>query len=161
MSLQNLPSTHDHGNTSAFTRFLSIYGTHYISRVRLGGRINSITAIRTCEASMSKLSVQTISNCLSVEATAIIKGVKGSMESQFCRSKSKSLKSGATFRQAYSDRNTEVLGGDGDVGDILFNPNGAAGYKKWLASLKRVPGLVWYQISPLHLLVIWTPQDWC
>lgn len=112
-----------------------------------------MTAIRTCKASMSKMSVHTISNCLSVEASATIKGIKVSAASGFCRDKSKSLKTGATFSQAFSDRTTEVLGGDGDVGDILFNPNGAAGYKKWLSSLKRVPGVVSYQISPLHLLV--------
>lgn len=161
VSLKDLPSTYDHRNTSAFTRFLSVYGTHYIRRVGLGGRVNSITAIRTCQAAMSQMSVQMVSNCLSVEAKATIYGVTGSFESKFCRSKSKSLKTGATFKQAFSDRSTEVLGGDGDVGDILFNPNGVAGYKKWLASLKRVPGLVWYQISPLHLLVTWTHQDTC
>lgn len=102
---------------------------------------------------MSQLSVNTVSSCLSVEAEATIKGVTVSAATQFCRSKSKSLKTGATFRQAFSDRSTEVLGGDGDVGDILFNPNGPGGFNKWLGSLKRVPGLVWYQLSPLHLLV--------
>ncbi|CAF95615.1 unnamed protein product, partial [Tetraodon nigroviridis] len=152
-SLKNLPSTYDHKNTSAFTQFLSVYGTHFIRRVRLGGHVNSITAIRTCQASMSQMSVQTVSNCLSVEAQANIKGVTVSAATQFCKTKSSKLKTGATFRQAFSDRSIEVLGGDGDVGDVLFNSNGVAGFKKWLASIKRVPGLVWYQISPLHLLV--------
>lgn len=115
--------------------------------------MNSITAIRTCEAAMSKMSVHTVSNCLSVEASATIKGVSVSAASGFCHTKSKNLKTGATFSQAFSDRTTEVLGGDGDVGDIMFSPNGAADYKKWLSSLTRVPGVVSYQISPLHLLV--------
>ncbi|XP_018543632.1 LOW QUALITY PROTEIN: perforin-1.3 [Lates calcarifer] len=153
VSLKNLPSTYHHKNTSAFQHFISIYGTHFIRRVHLGGRVHSMTAIRTCEAAMSKLSVRTVSNCLSVEASATIKGVTAKASSEFCHKKSKSLKTGATFSQAFSDRTTEVLGGDGNVGDILFNPNGAAGYKKWLHSLSRVPGVVSYQISPLHLLV--------
>uniref|UniRef100_A0A4W6F787 Perforin 1.3 n=1 Tax=Lates calcarifer TaxID=8187 RepID=A0A4W6F787_LATCA len=140
VSLKNLPSTYHHKNTSAFQHFISIYGTHFIRRVHLGGRVHSMTAIRTCEAAMSKLSVRTVSNCLSVEASATIKGVTAKASSEFCHKKSKSLKTG-------------VLGGDGNVGDILFNPNGAAGYKKWLHSLSRVPGVVSYQISPLHLLV--------
>lgn len=163
MSLKNLPSTYDHRNTSAFTQFISVYGTHFIRRVHLGGRVNSMTAIRTCQASMSQMSMHTISNCLSVEAEATIMGVTVSAASKFCHSKSKSLKTGATFRQAFSDRTTDVLGGDEAVGDILFKPNGAADFKKWLVSLKRVPGLVSYQISPLHLLVkdhrIWTHRD--
>lgn len=151
--MKNLPSTYDHKNTSAFRQFISVYGTHFIRRVHLGGHVHSITAIRTCEAAMSKMSVHTVSNCLSVEANAVIKGVRVSAESSFCHAKSKSLKTGSTFSQAFSDRTTEVLGGDGDVGDIMFSPNSAAGYKKWLSSLRRVPGVVSYQISPLHLLV--------
>uniref|UniRef100_UPI0037E8AFE1 perforin-1.3 n=1 Tax=Semicossyphus pulcher TaxID=241346 RepID=UPI0037E8AFE1 len=152
-SLKNLPSTYDHKNTSAFRQFIAVYGTHFIRRVQLGGRVNSITAIRTCEAAMNKLSVRTVSNCLGVEANAVIKGISVSAASKFCHSKSKSLKTGSTFSQSFSDRTTEVLGGDGDVGDILFSPNSVAGYKKWLSSLRRVPGVVSYQISPLHLLV--------
>lgn len=153
MSLKNLPSTYDHRNTSAFKQFISVYGTHFIRRVHLGGRVKSMTAIRTCEAAMSQMSVHTISSCLSVEAEATIAGVSVSAAANFCRSKSKRLKKGATFKQAFSDRTTDVLGGDGGVGDILFQPNGAVGFKKWLVSLKTVPGLVSYQISPLHLLV--------
>ncbi|KAM3597978.1 uncharacterized protein V6R79_012003 [Siganus canaliculatus] len=156
-SLKSLPSTFDHRNTSAFRQFISVYGTHFIRRVHLGGRVHSITAIRTCEASMKKLSVHTVSTCLTVEASATIKGVSVNAATSFCRDKSKSLSKGATFSQAFSDRTTEVLGGDGDVGDLLFNPNGVAGYKKWLGSLKTVPGVVSYQISPLHLLVTDNP----
>ncbi|XP_034566726.1 perforin-1.3 [Notolabrus celidotus] len=152
-SLKNLPSTYDHKNTSAFKQFIAIYGTHFIRRVQLGGRVNSITAIRTCEASISKLSTRTISDCLGVEARAVIKGISVSAESKFCHQRGKSLKTGSTFSQSFSDRTTEILGGDGDVGDILFSPNSVSGYKKWLASLRRVPGVVSYQISPLHLLV--------
>uniref|UniRef100_A0A3Q1J2W2 Perforin 1.3 n=1 Tax=Anabas testudineus TaxID=64144 RepID=A0A3Q1J2W2_ANATE len=152
-SLKALPSTYDLKNTTAFKQFIAIYGTHFIRRVQLGGQVHSITAIRTCEAAMSKMSVHAVSNCLSVEASATIKGVTISPSVAFCKNKSNSLKNGATFSQAFSDRSTEVLGGDGDVGDILFNTKGAEGYKKWLSSLKRVPGVVSYQISPLHLLV--------
>nr|XP_046271053.1 perforin-1.3 [Scatophagus argus] len=157
VSLKNLPSTYHHKNTSAFKQFISVYGTHFIRRVHLGGQVHSITAIRTCEAAMSTMSIHSVSNCLSVEANANIKGISVSAASNFCRNKSKNLKSGATFSQAFSDRITEVWGGNGDVGDILFAPNNAAGYNKWLRSLKRVPGVVSYQVSPLHLLVTDNP----
>lgn len=153
VSLKNLPSTYDHKNTSAFRQFISIYGTHFIRRVQLGGRVHSMTAIRTCQTSMSGLSIQAVSTCLSAEASATIKGIPVHASSEFCRRKSKSLKTASTFSAAFSDRKTQVLGGDGGITDILFNPRGSEGYKKWLASLKSVPGVVSYQISPLHLLV--------
>ncbi|XP_013769972.1 perforin-1.3 [Pundamilia nyererei] len=153
VSLKNLPSTYDHKNTSAFRQFISIYGTHFIRRVQLGGRVHSMTAIRTCQTSMSGLSIQAVSTCLSAEASATIKGIPVHASSEFCRRKSKSLKTASTFSAAFSDRKTQVLGGDGGITDILFNPRGSEGYKKWLASLKSVPGVVSYQISPLHLLI--------
>uniref|UniRef100_UPI003AAE4D6C perforin-1.3 n=1 Tax=Centroberyx gerrardi TaxID=166262 RepID=UPI003AAE4D6C len=157
VSLKNLPTTYDHKNTSAYRQFISVYGTHFIRRVQLGGRVHSTTAVRTCQASMSRLSVHTVSNCLSVEASATIKGVTISPSVSYCKSQSKKLKTGSSFSAAFSDRVTEILGGDGDVGDLLFNPNGKEGYKKWLRSLKRVPGVVSYQLSSLHLLVTDNP----
>lgn len=101
---------------------------------------------------MSSLSARAVSTCLSAEASATIKGVTANASAEFCYKKGKKLKNGATFSQAFSDRTTEVLGGDGDIVDILFNPKADA-YKKWLSSLKRIPGVVSYEISPLHLLV--------
>uniref|UniRef100_A0A667WBF8 Perforin 1.3 n=1 Tax=Myripristis murdjan TaxID=586833 RepID=A0A667WBF8_9TELE len=152
-ALKNLPSTYDHKNTTAYRQFIGIYGTHFIRRVQLGGRVHATTAIQTCRAAMSKLSMHTVKNCLSVEARATIHGITPSASSSFCKSQAKKLKTGNSFSGAFSDRVTEVLGGDGDVGDLLFDSNNKVGYKKWLKSLKTVPGVVSYQLSPLHTLV--------
>lgn len=153
MSLQNLPSTHYHRNTSAFQRFISTYGTHYIRGVTLGGRLHSMTAIRTCEAAMSAVSVHTVSACLSVEASFTIGFISSENSVSFCKEQRKSLKHASAFSRAFNDRISSVSGGDGDVGDVLFGSGGAAAYLKWLKSLKRVPGVVSYWISPLHTLV--------
>ncbi|KAM9744840.1 perforin-1.3 [Menidia menidia] len=157
-SLRSLPSAFDNSSKPNFAHFFSVYGTHYIRRVQLGGRVHSLTAIRTCQASMSRLSVQTVSSCLSSEASATVKGVQAKASLEFCRDRSKRLKTGGTFSQAFSDRMTRVLGGDGQIGDVLFSPKGHAGYKKWISSLTRIPGVVSYQINPLHMLVRNNPR---
>ncbi|CAN9505096.1 unnamed protein product [Ophioblennius macclurei] len=158
MSLRNLPSTHHHSNTSAFRRFISVYGTHYVRGVTLGGWLHSVTAVRTCEAATSTVSVHAVSNCLSTEASATIGAVTSENSLSFCKEKSKSLKRGKTFSRAFRDRVSSISGGDGDVGDVLFGAGGAAAYLKWYKSLKSCPGAVSYWISPLHHLVTDNPM---
>ncbi|XP_029944831.1 perforin-1.3 [Salarias fasciatus] len=157
-SLNNLPSTHYHRNTSAFRRFISTYGTHFIRGVTLGGRLHAITAVRTCEAAMGAMSAHTVGTCLSVEASATIGFISSENSVKFCNEKMKSLRNATAFSRAFSDRMSSVSGGDGDVSDVLFGDGGAAAYLKWLRSLKRVPGVVSYWISPLHQLVTDNPM---
>ncbi|KAJ0058538.1 hypothetical protein NL108_016629, partial [Boleophthalmus pectinirostris] len=157
-SLQHLPSTLQLHNNSAFQQFIALYGTHYMRRVTLGGQVHSLTAVRTCQSSMNKLSTRTISNCLSAEVGAVIKGIKVSAASSFCKAQGKKLGHGQTFSGAFSDRTVEVMGGDSSVGGVLFDPHGAAAYQKWLGSLRTLPGVVQYHLSPLHLLVRGNPH---
>ncbi|XP_010872995.1 perforin-1.3 [Esox lucius] len=157
LALKNLPSTHSKKNDPAFLKFISIYGTHYIRTVHLGGKVHSTSAIRTCQTAMSGLSIHSVSNCLGVEASGTIKGVTLSAETRFCKEQSKKLKTGQSFSATFSDRVTEVEGGDGEVADILFNPDKKNGYETWLKSLKKSPGVVSYQLSSLHFLVTENP----
>lgn len=152
-TLKNLPTTVSGKDKSAYDHFISIYGTHFIRTVKLGGRVHSTTAIRTCEMAMNGLSMHTVSNCLSVEASATIKGVTISPSVSFCKDQSKKLKTGQSFSAAFSDRISEVLGGNHEVDDLLFNPGNKSGYKNWLTSLTRTPGLVSYELTSLHMLV--------
>lgn len=151
-SLKKLPSTYTHKTDRAYSHFISIYGTHYIRKVNLGGRVHSTTAIRTCKMAMSGLSLHSVSNCLGVEASGTIKGVTISAETNYCKSQSKKLKTGHSFGATFSDRVTEVQGGNVQVEDILFNPDKKSGYKTWLKSLNKAPGVVSYQLSSLHFL---------
>ncbi|MBN3307234.1 PERF protein, partial [Amia calva] len=152
-TLNSLPRTYNSQTATKFQHFIETYGTHYIHKVRLGGRVQSITAMRTCEAAMKGVTVHDIKNCLSVEATATIKGVTANAMSEFCRKTSKKLERGKTFHSTFSDRKTEVIGGLSSVHDLLFSPEGPAAYKKWMDSLKTHPDIVSYSLKPLHLLV--------
>ncbi len=102
---------------------------------------------------MKGLSVHDVSNCLSAEASGVIKGVKVSGQASYCKSKQKQLERGNSFSGSFSDRVTEILGGNGEQQDILFNPSNVNGYDVWLKSLKKIPGVVSYTLSSLHMLV--------
>ncbi|KAL1255085.1 hypothetical protein QQF64_013146 [Cirrhinus molitorella] len=152
-SITSLPAKYDSTSESAYNHFISIYGTHFLRRVDLGGRVHSTTAVKTCQVSMSGLSVQDVSNCLSAEASAVIKGVEVSGQAGYCKSKQQKLERGNSFSATFSDRVTEILGGNGEQQDILFNPSNSSGYEVWLRSLKKIPGVVSYTLSSLHMLV--------
>ncbi|XP_067282280.1 perforin-1.3 [Pseudorasbora parva] len=152
-SISSLPAKYDSKSEAAYNHFISIYGTHFLRRVDLGGRVQSTTAVKTCQVSMTGLSVQDVSNCLSAEASGVIKGVKVSAQASYCKAKQQKLQRGNTFSASFSDRVTEILGGNGEQQDILFNPSNKSGYGMWLKSLKKIPGVVSYTLTSLHMLV--------
>ncbi|KAK7139433.1 hypothetical protein R3I93_016540 [Phoxinus phoxinus] len=152
-SISSLPAKYDSKSEDAYNHFISIYGTHFLRRVDLGGRVKSTTAVKTCQISMSGLSVHDVGICLSKEGSAIIEGVNVSAQAKFCADRQKKLENKSSFSGTFSDRVTEILGGNGEQQDILFNPSVNNGYGVWLKSLKKIPGVVSYTLSSLHMLV--------
>lgn len=149
-----LPAQYNSQSKSRYENLISIYGTHFLRQVDLGGRIRSTTAVRTCKVSMTGLSVLDVSNCLSAEASVVIKGVPVNGQGSYCKSQSKKLQNSNSFSASFSDRVTEVLGGDGNSAvDILFTPDNKGGYSAWLKTLKTLPGVVSYRLSSLHMLL--------
>lgn len=152
-SISSLPAKYNSKSEDAYNHFISIYGTHFLRRVDLGGHVKSTTAVKTCQISMSGLTVHDVSICLSKEASAVIEGVNVSAQANFCAGKQKKLEKNSSFSGSFSDRVTEILGGNGEQQDILFNPSVNNGYGVWLKSLKKIPGVVSYSLSSLHMLV--------
>ncbi|MBN3307652.1 PERF protein, partial [Amia calva] len=133
-TLHSLPKEYTSKTATKFQNFISTYGTHYIRQVELGGRVHSITALRTCESAMKGVRVNEINDCLRNEALDVVTGQPNKKLSDF------------------SDRKTEVIGGLPGVHDI-FSEGGSAEYTKWMNSLKTHPGIVSYDLRPLHMLV--------
>nr|XP_055075887.1 perforin-1.3 [Misgurnus anguillicaudatus] len=156
-SIKALPAQFNSKSEAAYNHFISIYGTHFLRRVSLGGSVKSTTAVRTCKVAMTGLSVNDVSNCLSVEASGVIKGVQLKAQTEFCKAKQKKLERSHSFSASFSDRVTEMTGGNGKHHDILFTPNNKSGYGPWLESLKTIPGVVSYTLSSLHMLVTHDP----
>lgn len=107
-----------------------------------------------CQLAMSGLFLQDISTCLGVEAMATIKGVTVSTASNFCTARGKKLKQGRSFGATFSERVTDVTGGQGGQRDLLFAPRRKnSGYYTWMRSLKTLPGVVSHSLTPLHMLL--------
>ncbi|XP_044044605.1 perforin-1-like [Siniperca chuatsi] len=138
-----------------YRNLIDTYGTHYIIQVSLGGELKAITSVRTCEATMNGLSATDVSDCLSVEASASFAS-SASIKAMYehCQAKKKKLDSKQSFSSTFNERITEIIGGNIDGADVLFEgQSNPSVYNNWLNSLKNTPDVVRYNIKPLHTIL--------
>ncbi|XP_068590792.1 perforin-1-like [Cebidichthys violaceus] len=153
-AMTSLPS-YSPKTLSLYRSLIDTYGTHYITQVFLGGKIKAITSVKTCVATMSGLSATEVSNCLSVEASANFASTASiKAEYEHCQAKKKKLASGQSFSSTFNERMTDVIGGNIDGADVLFqSQSNHEVYNNWLNSLKSSPDVVQYSIQPLHTIL--------
>ncbi|XP_075175958.1 perforin-1-like [Anomaloglossus baeobatrachus] len=155
-SLEELPDDYN-TNKAEYRRLIANFGTHYVTHVKVGGRTQEVTAVRTCQLAMNGLKIDEVKDCLSVEAE--IEGTKeeksASMNSKFEHCKNKLAKSRlvGNFHQTFKERSVEVIGGNYTF-DLLSSKKATDDvYKRWIESLKTDPGLVAYSLDSIHNLV--------
>ncbi|KAF4100165.1 perforin-1-like [Onychostoma macrolepis] len=148
-AIKSLPASYD---PDAYRNLISTYGTHYTTSVKLGGQMKAITAIKSCQATMSGLTDAAVKDCLDVEASGSHKGATMTAETHFCQEQKKKMHTNEKFSSMFNDRKMEIIGGDKNGEDLLFSshPNSL---KKWVESLKNLPEVVHYSLKPLHFLL--------
>uniref|UniRef100_A0A3Q2QXY7 Perforin-1 n=1 Tax=Fundulus heteroclitus TaxID=8078 RepID=A0A3Q2QXY7_FUNHE len=149
-ALQSLPP---HSSGSAYRNIINTYGTHYITQVVLGGEIKPTTSISTCKATMSGLTATEVSNRLSVEASTNF-DTSNSIRAmyQHCQSEKRKLTHIQSFNAEFSERITDVIGGDRDDVDF-FQENFDPSVHNRTNSLKTTPDIVRYNLKPLHTIL--------
>ncbi len=150
-AIKSLPASYD---PDAYRNVISTYGTHYTTSVMLGGQMKAVTAIKSCEASMSGLTDTAVKDCLDVEASGSYNAVTLKTEAHFCREQKKKMGTSEKFSSMFNERQTEIIGGNINGEDLLFSgsshPNSL---KKWVESLKSLPDIMHYSLKPLHFLL--------
>ncbi|KAF4093132.1 hypothetical protein AMELA_G00029630 [Ameiurus melas] len=150
-----LPEIYDESSKHLYYKLIDKFGTHYISKVTLGGEVRSVTSIKECEASLQGLSVDDLKMCLDVEASVSM-GIGSSLqtEAHHCKQiKDKTLNK-KSFASSFSDRETNVIGGYTQSVDLLFSSNDdPKAYKEWVSSLPAHPDVLSYSLEPLHELL--------
>ncbi|KAM4750390.1 perforin-1-like [Anableps anableps] len=143
-----------HSSRPEYHNLIDTYGTHYITQVVLGGEIKATTSIKTCQATMSGLSATEVSDCLSVEASVNF-GSTASIRAMYehCQAEKQKLTHGQSFYTEFSERITEVVGGDKN--DVIFFQGyvDPSVYINWKNSLKTSPDIVRYNLKPLHTIL--------
>ncbi|XP_057202627.1 perforin-1.1 [Triplophysa rosa] len=154
-SMKELPKTYNIDFKQRFYKFINTYGTHYITKVTLGGSVHSVTSIKQCETALQGLSVDEVKICLDVEASANVRD-KADMkaESKHCNEDKEKTESKQSFSNRFQDRLTEVTGGHTTEPELLFSGSkDPTAYKEWLATLPSNPDVISYSLEPLHELI--------
>ncbi|XP_043073299.1 perforin-1-like [Puntigrus tetrazona] len=150
-AIKSLPSSYD---PDAYRNLISTYGTHYTTGVNLGGKMKAITAIKSCQAAVSGLTDTAVKDCLDVEASGSYSAATVKAEAHFCKEKKKKMGTNEKFSSMFSERQTEIIGGNINGEDLLFSGSSHAdSLKKWIESLKSLPDIVHYSLKPLHFLL--------
>ncbi|XP_066498682.1 perforin-1-like [Hoplias malabaricus] len=153
--IKRLPEKYSNSTKYSYYKIIDMFGTHYITKVTLGGTVHSVTSVQQCDASLQGLSVDEVKTCLDVEASASVMGsVKINTEYHHCKKvQDKTLKN-KSFSSRFSDRRTDVIGGHSENGELLFSgKNDPAAYKDWLSSLPQHPEILTYSLNALHELL--------
>ncbi|XP_027034395.1 perforin-1-like [Tachysurus fulvidraco] len=154
-ALSQLPKQYGPRFKPRFFKFIDSFGTHYITKVTLGGKVHSVTSIRQCQASLQGLSMEEVKKCLDVEASASVAGkVNVNVDSKHCDEAKTKTESKNSFSSNFNDRITEITGGHTTEPELLFSADKDPGaYKEWLSSIPLHPDVISYSLQPLHELL--------
>ncbi|XP_004694890.1 PREDICTED: perforin-1-like [Condylura cristata] len=155
-ALRSLQPEFNLSTESEYFRLIANYGTHFIQSMTLGGRILTLTALRTCQLALQGLTSREVNDCLSLEAAVSIGGKAATSTAlRDCEEKKKHHKIEYSFHETFQERYTHTVGGHHNTTlDLLFGEDtGPEAFSRWADSLRAAPGLVDYALEPLHVLL--------
>lgn len=151
--VQRLPDKYNSTSKPAYRHLIGAYGTHVISAVDLGGRLRSLMAVPQCEMMLTGLTASEIHGCLSLQLGFTIGAgeVHGTPDFRTCQmGKIKEFMD--KFSEVGKVRHTETVGGNNSV-SMFAGKEHTKEYIKWMETVKSLPGLIAYQLDPIHTLV--------
>ncbi|XP_049601791.1 perforin-1-like [Syngnathus scovelli] len=152
-ALKALPKTFSPQYKQRFYRLIDKFGTHYITKVKLGGSVQSVTSIKQCQASLQGLDVDEVNMCLEAEASVTVKATLNT-QNKHCKNDMRNTESKAAFSSLFNDRMTHITGGHTTEMDLLFSADkDPSAYKQWLETLPRYPDIISYSLESLHELL--------
>ncbi|XP_067472002.1 perforin-1-like [Thunnus thynnus] len=151
--VKQLPKVYSAESKQQFYKLIDNFGTHYITKVKMGGSVNSVTSVRECKAGLEGLTAEEVQMCLEVEASATIHATL-STQSKHCKKDVQKSDSKSAFSSLFNDRFTEIKGGHTTEPDLLFSADkNPSAYKEWLNTLPNNPDIFSYSLESLHELL--------
>ncbi|KAI4875355.1 hypothetical protein NFI96_022840 [Prochilodus magdalenae] len=155
-SVSQLPKQYNAQFKPRFYKLIDNFGTHFITKVTLGGKVNSVTSIRQCQAALQGLSADEVKKCLDVEASVSVMGkANAKADTKHCDEIKSKTESKGSFSSNFNDRwLTEIFGGHTTEPELLFSADKDPGaYKEWLSSVPQQPDVISYSLDSLHELL--------
>ncbi|KAI4875356.1 hypothetical protein NFI96_022841, partial [Prochilodus magdalenae] len=153
--IQRLPVKYNNTTKYSYYKVIDKFGTHYITKVTLGGAVQAVTSVQQCQATLQGLSTDEVKTCLDVEASASVMGkINLNTEYHHCKKVEDKTLNKKSFASSFSDRNTDIIGGHTESAELLFSSDkDPAAYKDWLSSLPQHPEIISYSLEALHELL--------
>ncbi|CAJ1076343.1 perforin-1-like [Xyrichtys novacula] len=152
-ALKDLPKIYSPKHKQQYYKLIDNFGTHYITKVKLGGSVQSVTSIKQCQANLQGLSVEEVEMCLEVEASATYHATL-STKNKHCKQDIEKMDSKSAFSNIFNDRFTEIKGGHTTEPDLLFSADkDPSAYKEWLNTIPQNPDVISYSLDSLHELL--------
>uniref|UniRef100_A0A8C4GNW6 Perforin-1 n=1 Tax=Dicentrarchus labrax TaxID=13489 RepID=A0A8C4GNW6_DICLA len=159
-AVTRLPKIYNSETKERFYKLIDNFGTHYITKVKMGGSVQSVTSIRQCQASLQGYSAEEVQMCLEVEASVSMK-VTVEAQAKHCKKDIEKTESKSAFSSLFNDRFTEIKGGHTTEPDLLFSADkDPSAYKQWLNTTSQNPDIVSYSLDSLHELLPANTSTW-
>ncbi|XP_063040105.1 perforin-1-like [Engraulis encrasicolus] len=153
LEISQLPKEYNEKTKKQYKQFINTYGTHYLDNLDLGGRIKTMTAIRTCIAALKGHRINEIAKCLTGKLSLTFDLNLGTSNVEFCSSVFKDIDANVTSENTYFQQVTEISPGDVLFGIFSSIYNDSTGFKLWFERSKYDPGVVSYTLNPLPKLI--------
>uniref|UniRef100_A0A3B5QTQ3 Perforin-1-like n=1 Tax=Xiphophorus maculatus TaxID=8083 RepID=A0A3B5QTQ3_XIPMA len=147
--LDILPSHYNYSTRNEYRKLINTYGTHYFRLVELGGRLRRLISSRSCLSTLNGLTSSEVTKCTKQQ----IWKMKISHVPKSCMGVLLNQDSATNFSSGLHQHYSEVLGGDGWLGEFSISQNDSTAYMNWLRSLIEHPEVVSFSFRPLYQLV--------
>ncbi|XP_063333289.1 perforin-1-like [Pelmatolapia mariae] len=149
----SLPSRYNSSTRDQYNEVIDTYGTHYIRKVRLGGRLRRVTAVRTCLSRLNGFSSNELHSCLSMGVSIGLGKLNPSAVQGSCKNILENRDIATKYSFGLHQHYTDVVGGNGWLGEFSLAYDDSLGFKNWLNSLKDHPDVASYFIRPMFQLI--------
>uniref|UniRef100_A0A3B5QU49 Perforin-1-like n=1 Tax=Xiphophorus maculatus TaxID=8083 RepID=A0A3B5QU49_XIPMA len=143
--LDILPSHYNYSTRNEYRKLINTYGTHYFRLVRTLAHTHCelVTDIFLCLSTLNGLTSSEVTKW-KMKISHVPKSCMGVLLNQ---------DSATNFSSGLHQHYSEVLGGDGWLGEFSISQNDSTAYMNWLRSLIEHPEVVSFSFRPLYQLV--------
>jgi hypothetical protein len=140
---ESLPTTYSDDNQQAFFAFFDKYGTHYVERVRVGGRLYYYIAVEKSYLHEDK----EIKAKLDLEYNAVVASAKAKSSADWQQLTDKWTKNRTAYVHTIGGTPNALL-----LAEPQFGDSREGLFESWVDSIKTAPAVVDYTLRPITVL---------